>query len=153
MIPDHIKKLLSEFAVRANLPDISFNDDALCHLVINDEYPLSLRYNANNNRVTLFSELATIDPDNVTTAWLSFVLNSAYNSFHEMEPGVGKHPQSNSLVAFFHLDVESLNVDSLETSVVYFIEWQAKWLHHEKSLSNQSPSHHNTIPQNHSLRV
>ncbi|WP_163834770.1 CesT family type III secretion system chaperone [Spartinivicinus ruber] len=153
MFHNYIEQLLKEFADRANLSDVSLNEDGLCHLVINNKYPLSLRYSSNSKRITLFSELSTINPKSITTTWLTLVLNTAFNSFNENEPGIGKHPESNSLVAFLHLDLDKLTVDSLEASVAYFIEWQIKWLQSERSINNPEVSHTNITSQNHSMRV
>lgn len=146
-------QLLAEFADKVNLQNLSFNNDGLCHLVVNDDSSLSLRYNPDKNAITLFSELPSVTPQNITATWMKFILNSAFNSFHENEPGVGQHPDSDSLVAFIHFDLNHLTVDLLELAVVDFIEWKAEWISKEQSIISQQASPISTSAPSQSLRV
>jgi hypothetical protein len=128
MIPHYAYDgLLSEFGALIGIPDLSFDQDDLCHLQIDDALWISLRRDLANQRLLLIGNLLEELPDELEPEAVRALLVMAGNPIKGDLPGVALAPDSGMLMMYNSLLMEGLNLAQFERRLEEFIDQLQSW--------------------------
>ncbi|PHV10028.1 CesT family type III secretion system chaperone [Chitinimonas sp. BJB300] len=122
MNADYMNTLLQELGTRMGITSLVFDDERLCHLVIDNTFPLTLHYDFACARITLVGKLADSLPGPASKRWMEQVLAAALNPISGEAPGVGWR-QDMGLIAYQQLAVPNLTASLLEATMADFVAW------------------------------
>ncbi|AXE31043.1 hypothetical protein DK842_14775 [Chromobacterium phragmitis] len=117
---------LAEFCQRNRLPELRFDSQGLCHLLLDGDLPVTLRNVPQRQRVTVIVQVQPQLPDHPSRAWLEASLSAALNPMLDDQPGLGWHPEM-GVVAYAHLDQSPDTAAQLETTLAQLAEWVRDW--------------------------
>ena len=137
--------LIKEFGQAINIPDLCFDQDGLCFMTIDDQWPLVLRRDEEGARLTLIGELADTLPDKPSHAWLLKAFSDALNPMTSHQPGLGFDKSGGKMIAYWHLAIDRLTVSTLQEKIAYFIEWQKSWVLESKHCLDQKDNESSPI--------
>ncbi len=95
--------ILTDFCLRNQLPDLKFDRQGLCHLLLDGQVPITFYSPQESQRLTIIAQMQNSLPDHASKAWIKDVLTAALNPMLGNKPGLGWHSEM-GLVAFIHLD-------------------------------------------------
>lgn len=141
---DSFDHLLKELGIAIGIPDLCFDEEGFCHLVIDEHYALTLMKDHVTQRFIFMGQLAEGLPDPLTPEWVHYALTTALNPLKGDLPGIGLEPKSNTLVLYHGLALSALDLARLEQSLDLFIQQMKKWdsLNFLQSTSHFQPTTH-----------
>lgn len=124
---DSFDRLLSEFGASIGIPDLSFDNEGVCRLAVDQENLITVLKEAGSQRLILLSRLAEGIPDTVKIEWVKSVLTTALNPLKGDLPGIGLEPNTNTLVLYHSLPLATLDLNSLQNALYHFIQYITTW--------------------------
>lgn len=122
MSAESMEGILKECGARMGIADWAFNEQGLCHFLVDGERLFSLYHDASNTSLVLVGQLMSELPAQVGGPWLELLLGMALNPMTGADPGVGWDPDL-GLTGFRKLSTQGLCVEVFEVELADFIDW------------------------------
>src|SRR5437868_12953676 len=95
---DGFDRLLAEFGESIGIPQMGFDEDGLCHIRIDEEYPITFRRDNENHSLVLVGLLAEALPENLDRELVKDMLAMGVEPLRDNGPGIGLEPQSGTVI-------------------------------------------------------
>jgi hypothetical protein len=112
---------------------LSFDEDEMCHLTVDNERPITFRRDVNRRCLVLLGQVAGKLPDPIERPLLNDMLALGLTPLRNNEPGLGLDLNSEKIVLHQSLPLDDLHAPQLIETLGAFLELQAVWI---KRLSN-----------------
>lgn len=125
-----ISTLFQDFFTSLGMQPKACTSDEDYELVIDEQYPVLLRYDSQQQQVVLMGmlEASQISPADLPVFYKQ-VLDAALNPLRGTGPGVGIDQASGICFSYFTLPRHSVTVDLIGTKLAELVEWNKGFLH------------------------
>lgn len=119
---ESMESILRACGTRMGIADWAFNEQGLCHFLVDADRLFSLYHDTNKSTVVLVGQLMSELPEQVGGPWLECLMSMALNPMSGAGPGVGWDPEL-ALVGYHTLCTAQLCVETFEVELADFIDW------------------------------
>jgi hypothetical protein len=134
--------LLQHLGEELGTPELSFDQDGYCHLVVNETVSLVIRSEPADAAIVLASIVANELPDPIRYTLLVELLEFALAPMTQSGPSIGLDPDVGALIGFVRLPVRLLNEQGFVQAVNRFLNWRdmmAERVGNPASVSDEMP--------------
>lgn len=124
---DGFDRLLAEFGESIGISGMAFDDDGLCHIRVDDEYPVTFRRDDENHTLVLVGLLAETLPAQLDRELVCELLAMGCEPLREHGASIGLEPHSGTMVLHRTVPLARLTLPGLEEMLGRFILMQRDW--------------------------
>jgi hypothetical protein len=120
------EQLIKEFGQTLGLPELALDEEARCHLVVDEEILISFEFQADEQRLLLSAPIG--DPSELgSEELLKHLLVSNLTAAAMGEPVAGLEPTTQTLLLVHRVSTDHLDNAALQTEVENFIAFVEHW--------------------------
>ncbi|QAU23479.1 hypothetical protein EO087_05365 [Dyella sp. M7H15-1] len=127
MNKDSFERLLSEFSSTIGLPELSFDEDGMAYLTVDDNHPIIFRRDDARGCLVLLGQVADTLPTHTDATLWSDMLAMGLKPLRNGEPGMGADLDSGQVLIHQSLPLAELHVAQLVDTFFSFIDLQMVW--------------------------
>lgn len=124
---DGFDRLLADFGESIGIPQMAFDEDGLCHIRIDDEYPITFRRDDENHNLVLVGLLTESLPENLDHDLVRDMLATGVEPLRDNGAAIGLEPQSGTVILHRTLPLSRIDRPQLEEILGSFILMQKDW--------------------------
>ncbi len=124
---DGFDRLLAEFGESIGIPEMAFDEDGLCHIRVDDEYPITFRRDDDNHNLVLVGLIAEELPERLDRETVRDMLATGVEPLRDHGAALGLEPQSGTLILHQTIPLAKIDRTALETLLGNFILMQKDW--------------------------
>lgn len=124
---DGFDRLLAEFGESIGIPEMAFDEDGLCHIRVDEEYPITFRRDDDNHNLVLVGLIAEELPQRLGRELVGEMLATGVEPLRDHGAALGLEPQSGTLILHQTMPLAKIDRTVLETMLGNFILMQKDW--------------------------
>ncbi len=124
---DGFDRLLAEFGESIGIPEMAFDEDGLCHIRVDEEYPITFRRDDDNHNLVLVGLIAEELPERLDREMVREMLATGVEPLRDHGAALGLEPQSGTLILHQTMPLAKIERTVLETLLGNFILMQKDW--------------------------
>ncbi|WP_422649752.1 CesT family type III secretion system chaperone [Cupriavidus sp. H18C1] len=124
---DGFDRLLAEFGESIGIPEMAFDEDGLCHIRVDEEYPITFRRDDDNHNLVLVGLIAEELPERLDREMVREMLATGVEPLRDHGAALGLEPQSGTLILHQTMPLAKIDRTVLETLLGNFILMQKDW--------------------------
>ena len=124
---DGFDRLLAEFGESIGIPEMAFDEDGLCHIRVDEEYPITFRRDDDNHNLVLVGLIAEDLPERLDREMVREMLATGVEPLRDHGAALGLEPQSGTLILHQTMPLARIDRTVLETLLGNFILMQKDW--------------------------
>ncbi|MCT9070513.1 type III secretion system chaperone [Cupriavidus gilardii] len=124
---DGFDRLLAEFGESIGIPEMAFDEDGLCHIRVDEEYPITFRRDDDNHNLVLVGLIAEELPQRLGRELVGEMLATGVEPLRDHGAALGLEPQSGTLILHQTMPLAKIDRTVLETLLGNFILMQKDW--------------------------
>lgn len=124
---DGFDRLLAEFGESIGIPEMAFDEDGLCHIRVDEEYPITFRRDDDNHNLVLVGLVAEELPERLDREMVKEMLATGVEPLRDHGAALGLEPQSGTLILHQTMPLAKIDRAVLETMLGNFILMQKDW--------------------------
>ncbi|MBO4123451.1 CesT family type III secretion system chaperone [Cupriavidus gilardii] len=124
---DGFDRLLAEFGESIGIPEMAFDEDGLCHIRVDEEYPITFRRDDDNHNLVLVGLIAEELPERLERELVKEMLATGVEPLRDHGAALGLEPQSGTLILHQTMPLAKIDRTALETLLGNFILMQKDW--------------------------
>ncbi len=124
---DGFDRLLAEFGESIGIPEMAFDEDGLCHIRVDEEYPITFRRDDDNHNLVLVGLIAEELPERLDRETVREMLATGVEPLRDHGAALGLEPQSGTLILHQTMPLAKIDRTVLETLLGNFILMQKDW--------------------------
>ncbi len=124
---DGFDRLLGQFGAEVGISDLTFDNDGLCHIRVDDDLPITFRRDDEQNRLSTVGLLAQALPA-LDQSVLQDILSFNIGPLRGIGPAIGLEPTSGTVVLYQNVPLNQLDSQRFQSMFGDFIETQREWM-------------------------
>lgn len=124
---DGFDRLLAEFGESIGIPQMAFDEDGLCHIRVDEEYPITFRRDDEHHNLVLVGLIAEELPEQLEPALVRDMLATGVEPLRDNGAALGLEPISGTLILHQTLPLAKIDRPMLEQALGAFILMQKEW--------------------------
>lgn len=125
---DAFDRLIGEFGASIGIPDLEFDEDGLCHIRIDESYPITFRRDDERHRLSTIGLISDSLPASLDGDFVRDILVANIAPLREDGPAIGVEPTSGTVVLYRNVPLSNLDMHSFQQMLGNFIELQKSWV-------------------------
>ncbi|MBY4897898.1 type III secretion system chaperone [Cupriavidus sp. AU9028] len=124
---DGFDRLLAEFGEAIGIPEMAFDEDGLCHIRVDEEFPITFRRDDDQHNLVLVGLVAEELPQQLDHELVKDMLATGVEPLRDNGAALGLEPQSGTLILHQTMPLAKINRPLLEEMLGGFILMQKDW--------------------------
>lgn len=124
---DGFDRLLAEFGASIGIPEMAFDEDGLCHIRVDEEYPITFRRDDEHHNLVLVGLIAEQLPEQLDHQLVRDMLATGVEPLRDNGAALGLEPLSGTLILHQTMPLAKIDRPMLEQVLGNFILMQKDW--------------------------
>lgn len=124
---DGFDRLLAEFGESIGIPQMAFDQDGLCHIRVDEEYPITFRRDDEHHNLVLVGLIAEHLPEQMDSQLVRDMLATGVEPLRDNGAALGLEPMSGTLILHQTMPLAKIDRAMLEQVLGNFILMQKDW--------------------------
>lgn len=124
---DGFDRLLAEFGESIGIPQMAFDQDGLCHIRVDEEYPITFRRDDEHHNLVLVGLIAEQLPEQLDHQLVRDMLATGVEPLRDNGAALGLEPMSGTLILHQTMPLAKIDRPTLEQVLGNFILMQKDW--------------------------
>lgn len=137
---DGFDRLLAEFGEAIGIPEMAFDEDGLCHIRVDEEYPITFRRDDEQHNLVLVGLIAEELPQQLDRELVKEMLATGVEPLRDNGAALGLEPQSGTLILHQTMPLAKISRPLLEEMLGGFILMQKDWSARMTAAAAASPA-------------
>jgi hypothetical protein len=124
---DYFENLLREFGSNIGMHNLSFEQDDLCYLTINQTHPIIIRRDYSRECLVLIGPVAVSLPEQINRSLWIEMISMGLTPLRDNAPGLGFDAESGHVLIHQSIPLRELNAHQLSKAFDGFLLAQISW--------------------------